>query len=360
MQGCSQHNDLYPPRWVSIGLLVLLALWLLIELKEIVSLLVIGYSISYIIDPILTYLESKGVRRTVGVILIGGSLLLFFVLLALTAIPTIIEQFSLLATNLNSYVGQAKEKLTLLVERVNLPVEQLTLRELIQDVPTPNGETIRGVFSAVGSALLSGYSITLTLVNFALLPFIVFYLSEGFSGLHRNFVELFPYAHRDRLVRLGLEIDHYISAFVRGQLLVGTILMVLYAIGLGWLVGIDLWFLIAVVAGLGNIVPYLGFLVGIVLATIMALVTYGDLAHLLGTWAVFAVVQFLEGFFITPRIVGGSVGLSPLVVIIALFAGGQLGGILGLFLAIPVTAGLGVVIREIHGSWIQSGDKSAV
>jgi len=84
------------------------------------------------------------------------------------------------------------------------------------------------------------------------------------------------------------------------------------------------------------------------------------LAHLLGTWAVFAVVQFLEGFFITPRIVGGSVGLSPLVVIIALFAGGQLGGILGLFLAIPVTAGLGVVIREIHGSWIQSGDKSAV
>jgi predicted PurR-regulated permease PerM len=119
---------------------------------------------------------------------------------------------------------------------------------------------------------------------------------------------------------------------------------VLYAIGLG-LVGVDLWLLLAAIAGFGNMVPYLGTAVGLTLSCIMAVVTFGDVPHIAWVLVVFAVVQFLEGMIITPRIMGESVGLSPLVIILSLFAGGQLFGLLGIFLAIPAAATLRVLAR---------------
>jgi predicted PurR-regulated permease PerM len=142
------------------------------------------------------------------------------------------------------------------------------------------------------------------------------------------------------------EIDGYVSSFVRGQFLVCTVLFALYALGL-WIVGVDLWLLLAVITGFGNLVPYVGFLSGIVISSLMALVTFGDMLHVVYVWLVFAIVQALEGTIVTPRILGGSVGLSPLVIILALFAGGQLAGLLGIFLAVPAAAAFRVLVR--HG-----------
>jgi predicted PurR-regulated permease PerM len=128
-----------------------------------------------------------------------------------------------------------------------------------------------------------------------------------------------------------------LSAFVKGQFIVCTILFTIYACGLG-LLRIELWFLIAFIAGYGNFIPYFGFVSGILLATLMTMVTYGDFLHLLLTWSVFGFAQLLEGSFITPKIVGDSVGLSPLVIMLALVAGGTLFGLLGICLAIPLAA----------------------
>jgi predicted PurR-regulated permease PerM len=147
---------------------------------------------------------------------------------------------------------------------------------------------------------------------------------------------------------IALEIDSYVSAFVRGQFMIGTILFLLYGAGL-WFVGVELWLLLALIAGFGNIVPYLGFLAGIVLSTLMALVTFGDFAHVVQVWVVFAIVQGLEGTVITPRILGEKVGLSPLAVILALVVGGQLFGLLGVFLAVPAAAALRVLGGYLHG-----------
>jgi predicted PurR-regulated permease PerM len=146
------------------------------------------------------------------------------------------------------------------------------------------------------------------------------------------------------------EIDGYVSSFVRGQIIVCAVLFVLYTIGLG-ILGVDLWLLLAAISGFGNIIPYAGFLVGIVLSSLLTLVTFGDLVHLLWLWGIYAVVQFLEGTFITPRILGESVGLSPLMVILALFAGGQLFGLLGIFLAVPAAAVLKVLGKHSYG-WV--------
>jgi predicted PurR-regulated permease PerM len=113
-----------------------------------------------------------------------------------------------------------------------------------------------------------------------------------------------------------------------------------------------LWFLLAVISGFGAIIPYMGFIIGIVLSSIMALATYGDFIHLVQVWVVFVLVQALEGTLITPRIVGDKVGISPLVVILAIVAGGQLFGLLGVFLAVPGAAVARVLLKHLHANLV--------
>ena len=327
------------------------------ELREIVVLLVVGYSVAYAIDPILDLLERKKVSRSLGLVVILGALLVFVFLIFLTAVPVVVREYERLSTNLPNYIATAKREIIPLGEKIrayipsqNSEVPEEASGTILDMIPPIDASTLNNIVAGVFGALLQGYSITLTLINLTLLPFIIFYLAIDIDKIHGYFLSLFPKAKRQNVKKLFAEINSYVSGFVRGQLLVCTALFVLYAIGLR-IVGIDLWFLMSVIAGYGNIVPYLGFLVGIVLSSIMALVTFGDFTHIFQVWIVFAIVQFLEGFVITPKIIGNSVGLSPLIVILAIFAGGQLFGLLGIFLAVPGAAVLKVLGKHLH-QWV--------
>ena len=323
-------------------------LWVLLELKELVSLLVVGYALAYVINPLLTVLERRKIPRALGFFLLLATAIATVTLLAATALPTISRQYGLLSENLPRYVTQAKERFAALSQELKLPIEHGSIHELLQTLPTPSGETLKGFARTVGTALLSGYSVTMTLFNLALLPFLVFYIAVDWRTIHAALLSLFQGGTKTQISAISSEINGYVSAFVRGQITIGCILTALYALGLGAFVGIDLWFLIAVIAGLGSLIPYFGLITGVLLGSIMALVTYGDLAHLLYTWAVFAVVQLISDILIAPKVMGAGVGLSPLVVILVLLAGGQLFGLLGLFLAIPATAALRVLFAHMH------------
>jgi predicted PurR-regulated permease PerM len=348
-----------PPLWILTSATLIGLVWLAVQLKELVVLLVIGYFVAYAIDPILTKLQGKGVSRPLGFAIVCAVLVGLLVLLGVTAIPTLIDEFHKLTLNLNHYLEVGKERLGPYWDKIRdaLPIsvheeENLsdTLARLPQMLSDVNGDAVKKVLSTIGGTLMQGYNRALALVNIALLPFIVYYLAMDLPHLHACVVGLIPHTRRSKFVAMFKEIDTYVSAFVRGQAIVCTILFVLYAIGLG-LVGVDLWLLLAAISGFGNIIPYVGFLSGIVLSSLMALVTFGDLPHLFWVWAVYAIVQFLEGTFITPRILGESVGLSPLVIILALFAGGQLFGLLGIFLAVPAAATLRVLARSSY-QWV--------
>ena len=154
-----------------------------------------------------------------------------------------------------------------------------------------------------------------------------------------------PSRYRPRVRRIAVEVDQRLSAFVRGQLTVASLLGLMYAIGL-LIVGIDLAIPVGLLSGALFIVPYLGNAVGFVLAAFLALVKFGFGGKLLGVAIVFLGVQLIEGNLLTPRIVGDQVGLHPLVVMIALIVGGSLLGIWGMLLAIPITAVLSVLANE--------------
>jgi predicted PurR-regulated permease PerM len=353
MNETTNRESFLPPLWVLTLIGISLVFWALIELKEIVVLLVVGYSIAYVIDPILEYLEKRKISRSVGVFLVVGILLIFILLLVLTAAPTVAREYEKLSANFPNYLEKAKSTILPIIEKAkaSLPEKYRSVEpsseNLLDSLSFVNSGTINGVLTGVLGALLKGYSITLTLANLVLLPFIVFYIAVDLDKIHKYFLFIFPRRIRIPARNIIREIDTYVSAFVRGQLLVCTCLFVLYAIGLS-IVGVDLWLLLAVIAGFGNMIPYFGFLCGIVLSSLMALVTFGTLTGLIGVVIVFAIVQFLEGFVITPKIIGGKVGLSPLVIILAIFAGGQIFGLLGIFLAIPGAAVLRVIFKHLH------------
>ncbi len=349
-------ESLLPPLWVLSLLFVASVLWLAVQLKELVVLLVLGYFLAYAIDPLLSRLEKRGVSRGLGFGVVCALFALVVALLLVTAVPTIVREFQKLSENLSHYVAVGQERLGPYLERARdyLP-ESISQSSSIDEVisgglpallSTVTGDTVKRVFQGVSATLLHGYSQILTLINVALLPFIVYYLAVDLPRLHGCILSLVPIMRRERVATVFREIDGYVSSFVRGQFLVCTVLFVLYAIGL-WLVGVDLWLLLAAITGFGNLIPYVGFIMGIVLSSLMALVTFGDLWHVLYVWLVFIVVQGIEGTLVTPRILGDSVGLSPLVIILALFAGGQLFGLLGVFLAVPAAATVRVLAR--HG-----------
>ena len=325
-----------------------------------VTLLVVGYSLAYLMNPLLTRLEKKGVSRPVGIFAIGSVVAIAISLLLITVLPPLVREFSNLTRNLPVYVDTAREKVGPLLDRLRMKVPALNRLNLGDDVSTQiqgsgllSGESVQKIVRGLGEALLQGYNITLTVVNLALLPFIVYYLAVDFSMLHRRGLNLLPRSYQPGAKQIFIEIDGYVSAFVRAQLLVASILFALYAAGLG-IVGVELWFVLALIAGFGNLVPYLGSLVGVVLATVMTLVTFGDFYHLFQVWGVFAIVQFLEGSIISPRIVGDQVGISPLVVILAIFAGGQLFGLLGVVLAVPGAAIIKVLGNHLHRQVVAS------
>lgn len=352
-------RNFLPPLWVLTLLVVVMVVWIAVQLKELVVLLVLGYFVAYAIDPILAALQKRGLSRVVAVFTVFAGFCGAAALLAFTTIPTVLDEFKRLSENLNHYIEVGKGRVGPVLEglREYLPQslrDSHDVREVIAALPgmfsNVSGDTLKGIGRAVLGTILQGYSITLTVVNIALLPFIVYYLAVDMPQIQRFFLDVFPITKRRKVAEICGELDRYVSAFVRGQVLVCTVLFVLYAIGLGFL-GVDLWLLLAAISGFGNIVPYVGFLSGICLSSLMALVTFQDFIHVVYVWIVFAVVQALEGTVVTPRILGDSVGLSPLVIILALFAGGQLGGLLGLFLAVPAAAALRVLVRHSY-QWV--------
>jgi predicted PurR-regulated permease PerM len=192
-----------------------------------------------------------------------------------------------------------------------------------------------------------------TILNLALLPIFTFYLLRDWDRLVGFLHSLVPQGQRTRVERMASAVDERLSAFVRGQITVCIILGILYSSGL-WLSGIDLAVVVGLLSGALFIIPYLGTIVGLVLATVLCLMKFGPDEHLLFVVASFAIPQAIESWVLTPRIVGEKVGLHPLVVMVALLAGSSLGGIWGMLLAIPVTAALNVVGMEWLAAYRES------
>jgi predicted PurR-regulated permease PerM len=198
-----------------------------------------------------------------------------------------------------------------------------------------------------------GMVVATLLTNLILIPVVTFYLLRDWDLMVRGIHDLLPRNMEAEISRMASDVDDVLGAFFRGQLMVMLALGLIYTIGLS-VIGIDLAILIGMGAGLLSIVPYLGSIVGVLVAAGAAIFQFQDVFHLVMVLLVFGVGQSAEGMYLTPKLVGDQIGLHPVTVIFAVLAGGQLFGFLGILLALPVAAALNVLVRHMHQKYRQS------
>ncbi|MBN7798501.1 AI-2E family transporter [Parahaliea mediterranea] len=307
---------------------------------------VLGALIGYLGDPLVDILEGRGIGRTVGVSLV---FLLFTALLALgllIAIPALLNQLDALVGKVPALYRWITQTLLPWVQsRFSLPPVQLPeidwtaqLAENWQSLGKTTAQTLRTITG-------SGMGLLGWLFNLALVPVVAFYLMRDWDIMMAKLLRMMPRAWQDNTATMVGEADEVLGAFIRGQLLVMLALGVIYSVGL-WLVGVQLALVLGTVAGLASIVPYLGFIVGIVSSLVVAYAQFGEWGALLLVALVFGVGQVLESVVLTPVLVGDRIGLHPVAVIFALMAGGQIAGFVGVLVALPVSAVIMVFVRH--------------
>jgi predicted PurR-regulated permease PerM len=186
-----------------------------------------------------------------------------------------------------------------------------------------------------------------------LVPVVTFYLLLDWDELLLRIRNLVPRDIEPTFSQLARECDEVLAAFLRGQLLVMLALGIIYSIGLE-ITGLKLALIIGMVAGLGSIIPYFGFAIGIVAATVAAVIQFGNFNDVLKVWVVFGIGQAIEGWVLQPYLVGDRIGLHPVAVIFSIMAGGELFGFVGMLLALPVAAIIMVLLRHAHIYYRQS------
>ena len=315
----------------------LVVLWFL---GDVILPFVLGGAIAYLLDPIADRLEKLRLSRIVSVAIITLVAALVFVLLILLVIPTLIQQTAALIDTAPALFNQLQTALTERFPQL-LDADSTIRQQLISignSIQSKGGDLLNGLLSSA----LGLINVVILLV---VVPVVAFYLLLDWDNMTARIDDMLPRDHAPVVRRLATQIDNTLASFLRGQ---GTVCLMLgsyYAVAL-MLAGLNFGLVVGFIAGLISFIPYVGALVGGVLAIGLALFQFWGDPLMIGLIAgIFAVGQFLEGNILTPKLVGNSVGLHPVWLLFALSVFGSLFGFVGMLVAVPVAAVIGVLAR---------------
>ncbi len=329
--------------WSIATVVFLAALWLL---GDVILPFVLGGAIAYCLDPLADRLERMGASRVLATVVITLAAILFFVLAMLLVVPLLIEQALALV---NTAPQLFRDLQAFLTERVpSLMDESSAIRQQLESI----GAAIQSKGGELLNTLVtSAMSLLNIVILIVLVPVVAFYLLLDWDRMVARIDELLPRDHAPVIRQIAGEIDETLASFIRGM---GTVCLVLgtyYAVAL-MLVGLQFGLVVGFVAGLITFIPYVGALVGGALAIGLGLFQFwGDWLSLGLVAGIFAIGQVVEGNVLTPKLVGDSVGLHPVWLIFALSVFGTLFGFVGMLVAVPVAAMLGVLARFAIGQY---------
>lgn len=314
----------------------------------------VGGALAYFLDPVADRLERAGLGRIAATTVITVIGVLIVVLLVLAVIPTLVNQLTALV---NAAPEISRKLQAFLTERFpelsdSTSVVRQTLAKLAATVQSKGAELAEGLLASVMGVISAA-------VFILVVPVVAFYLLMDWDHMIARIDTLLPRDHAPVIRRLATEIDAVLSAFVRGQLSVCLVLGIYYSAAL-MIAGLQFGLVVGAIAGAITFIPYVGALVGGALAIGLALFQFwGDWFSIGAVAVIFAVGQFLEGNVLTPKLVGSSVGLHPVWLLFALSAFGSVFGFVGMLVAVPVAASLGVLTRfamaQYHDSLLYRG-----
>ena len=328
--------------WIAVFVTLIFILW---SLQTILLPFIAGFVLAYFLDPVADRLESLGLPRIAATAIILLVAILTVVLVAILVVPVIFDQSAKLAAETPA-IAQA------LVDRFNAWAPP-QLKDMLANSGTDiqaqlgdyAGKAAVWLAGFLSSLWLGGRAVVNVLSLVIITPIVAFYLLADWDHIVARVDTWLPREHVEEIRDIARDVDRALAGFIRGQGTVCLILGAFYATGLS-LVGLKSGLAIGFAAGLLSFIPYVGALIGGLTAIAVGLVQFWpNEVHLLAVLGVFAIGQFLEGNFLSPRLVGGSIGLHPVWMMFALLAFSYVFGFMGLLLAVPLAAATGVFVR---------------
>ncbi len=315
---------------------------------------VVGFAVAYLLDPLADKLEARKFPRWLAATVI---LLIFFVGVVgffVALLPVLQVQLSGFTENLPRYLATLKPLVDDILGGLassfgaDLPASADDLVGVAVEKGLANAGNILVGFFTQGVAIFS--LLTLLLIS----PVVAFFLLRDWDLIIARIDSLLPKAQAETIRLLARRIDNALSGFVHGQTMVALIMAALYAFG--WsLAGLDYALVLGLLAGVLAFVPIVGAIFAMLIAMLLGFGQFGlDGAALAPVFGVFVIVQIIEGAVLTPRIIGGKVGLHPVWVLFAIFAGGEVMGFVGMLIALPVAAAVGVIVRFVIEKYLES------
>jgi predicted PurR-regulated permease PerM len=350
--------------WSVLGMLALV--WLLIRIAESVRIiwlpLAFAAGLVFLLNPLVNYFESRRIPRVVGAFLAFAFFVAVIVAGFSLLVPAIRDQAEAFASSLPETYDVVLTWVEGVGDRFNIEVD-ITQGAIADWLADPaNQETIQqvvGNFGSLGGRLVRGVAEGLAVLVLA--PLLALYMLIDLRRTKALAVELTPPRHREEAVYVASAVTTALGSFVRGQLLVAFIVGVASSIGL-WLLGIPFWLIIGILAGILNLIPFAGPVVGGALAAIVALLD-GSVGKALLAILIFTLIQQVDNHVITPLVQRARVQLSPMVIVLALIVGGSLAGLLGVLVAVPLTAAFRIVVghlwrtRMLGQSWDEASQR---
>jgi len=325
-------------KWWGIGFVaVALVLWLL---GSVILPFITGAAIAYFLDPIADRLQRMGCSRVLASVIIMLVGVFFFTAMVLILIPMVIGQLSALVAQAPTYSQTIQDFLQKDFPSLMEPSSEIrqTLNSIAQSLRSHGGDL-------AGRVITSAFTLLDVLIFIFVVPVVTFYMLLDWDRMVAVIDSWLPRDHADVLRDLASEVDRVLAGFVRGQITVSAILGTYYALALA-MVGLQFGLVVGLIAGLISFIPYIGAVVGGSLAMGLALFQFWNEPWWIGVvLAIFVVGQMVEGNFLTPKLVGGSVGLHPVWLMFALSVSGTLFGFVGMLVAVPAAATIGVFSR---------------
>ncbi len=324
---------------IIIGLLVLLFLY---KVRMVFTPFILAAAIAYIINPVVRHLERRQVPRVAAILVVYMAIAVAATLIILFIIPIASEEIDHFMKIFPGEVERLKAARYQAYREYRRDGIPETVKAIVDETIRDIEETFIQFLRSIVEGILGIFSHAF---NIILAPVLAFYMTRDIENIKATLLSWLPWSKRGYFLDVLSDVDEVIGGYIRGQLMVSTIIALLSSIGLH-IIGVDFSIILGVLAGLANIIPYFGPLIGAIPAMGVALITSHKLA--LYTALVFAIVQYIDNSIVSPKIIGESVGLHPLIVIFVLLVGGQLMGIAGMLIAVPVAAMIKVLLKHFR------------
>ncbi len=314
-----------------LGILLIFVIFVLWILSPILPPFVVGLSIAYFLDPLVDFLEEKKINRGLATTLI---LIIFFMVFSLVfflILPIIMNQFFEFLKNSPDLINRFQIFLDNTFEFIEISLEDYQINEMVSKLDFDSVSTLAELTAYI---LSSSMAILNTLGVIIITPVVSWYFLKDWDVIVAKINSLIPKKYTKEFNEITFDIDNVLSSFVRGQLTICLFMSIFYGIGLTVL-GLKYSLIIGCFVGLISFIPYFGATFGFTISVILGLLEFNNTLFIGYIFLVFAVGQLLEGYILTPKLIGNKLGLHPVVIIFSILAGGSTFGLIGIFLSIP-------------------------